>query len=425
LLLFITAVLLLSYHSLSSAKSPIGDYNLSEDDVVATVKGSLVHYIGLLSLAFVAIASLMRHRGTPCVRIGGPVGWPLLSFVVWAFISPLWAEDLQLTLQRLAGFGILCIAALAVVRRASLRDIILWTCATTALFLLIGIVAELVFGTFTPFAAGYRFAGTLPPNNTGIECGLLLLSSVAAADVEKRRRAPFWACALFGFIFLILSGSRTALAAALLALGVYLCAVASRRAKAAFGLGFFTALCVALVTLLLLGSASLPGLKSAILLGRDDPEKINTLSDRSIIWEKVGYYIRQRPVLGYGYGGFWTPNHINMISDAKQGGIPNAHSTYIDYLLTLGTVGLAAYALLLIAGTTFAFRLFRQSRSPTFAFCTALFVFCALDGLLESAIADGGTVKFLFMIVTVRLALVPDQQNSSLALRSGNRLNAP
>jgi exopolysaccharide production protein ExoQ len=409
LFLFLTAVFFLHDHDLSNAKRGIDNYGLSQDDIAAAVvkgaSGLLVRRIALLSLGIGAIVSLVRHRANGRIRIDGPLGWLLLSFVVWAFISPVWAEDLPLTLKSLAGFGMLCIAAVAVVRRLSLREIILWTFFSTVLFLFIGIFAEVVFGTFRPFASGYRFSGSLHPNSQGTECGLFLLSAVAAADLEKRRRALFWACAFLGFVFLILSGSRTALAVTLLALVVYLAAVCSRATKIVMAYSLSMIFCF---LLLFSWAGLLPGLKSVILLGRDDPGSVDTLTGRTMIWEDVGYYIRQRPILGYGYGGFWTPTHISVISDEEKWGVPDGHSTYIDYLLTLGTVGLVAYTLLLLAGIGRAFRFHRLSQNSAFAFCGALLVFCALDGFLESAIGEGSILLFLCMVVLARLAKIGD-----------------
>src|ERR1019366_9554403 len=267
LFLLLAASFFFSYHDITNAKRGIDNYNLSQDDLVATVNGSPVHHIALLSLGAGTIFILLRHRAKGRVRIDGPLGWFLLSFVVWAFVSPIWAEDLTVTLQRLAGFGVLCIAAVAVVRRFSLPEIILWTFFSTALFLLIGIVLEVIFGTFRPFTSGYRFAGSLHPNLQGIDCGLLLLSAVAAADVERRWRAMFLACAFLGFVFLILSGSRTALAAAVLALVILFCSI--------FIFG---------------GALSFSGLKSAVLLGRDDPATVDSFTGRTMIWEDVGSY---------------------------------------------------------------------------------------------------------------------------------------
>ncbi len=409
LFLFLTAVFFLHDHDLSIAKIGIDNYGLSQDDIFAAAakgtEGLPVGRIALLSLGIGAIVSLVRHRANGRLRIDGPWGWLLLSFVVWAFVSPIWAEDLPLTLKSLTGFGILCIAAAAVVRRLSLREIILWTFFTVLHFLFIGVSAEVLFGTFRPFASGYRFSGSLHPNSQGTECGLLLLSAVAAADLDKRWRALFWACAFLGFVFLILSGSRTALAAALLALVVYSAAACSRATKIALAYSLSIIVCF---LLLFLEAGLLPGLKGTILLGRDDPDSVGTFTGRTMIWEDAGYYIRQRPILGYGYGGFWTPTHINVISDEEKWGVPDGHSAYIDYLLTLGTVGLVAYTLLLFAGIRRAFRFHRLSRNSAFAFCGAFLVFCALDGFFESAIGEASILLFLCMVVLARLVKIGD-----------------
>jgi exopolysaccharide production protein ExoQ len=315
----------------------------------------------------------------------------------------------QLTVQRLGGFAIICVAAAAVARRLSLREIILWTFLSTAIFLFLGIVVEVVFGTFQPFASGYRFAGSLGPNDQGVECGILLLSAVAAADAEGRWRPLFWGCAILGLVFLVLSGSRTALAASLLALVVYEAAVRSRRSKMVFGFSSCMLFCFLLA---LVGFGVLPNLKSAVLLGRDDPDSVDSFSGRTMIWQDLEPYIRERPILGAGYGGFWTPGHIEKISDEENHGVPNGHSTYVDYLLTLGVVGAATYSGLLLVGIRDAFRCLKLSHDPAFAFCGALLVFCAVHGVLESGSAERGIQKFLCMVVLVRLAFLSPQQDS-------------
>ena len=335
LFLFLAAVLFLSYHDLLYAKRVLDDSSI-DDNIARIGEGSLVHRIALLSLGIGAIVSLVRYQANRRLRIAGPLGWLVLGFVVWAFISPIWAADLPLTVQKLVPFGVLCIAAVAVARRLSVHEIILWTFFSTGLFLLIGIFAEVLFGTFRPFASDYRFAGSLHPNAQGVECGLLLLSAVAAANAERRWRALCWACAFLGFVFLILTRSRTAIAAAVLSLVVYLVAVGSRRLKIALVGGSFNTTCC-LFLLLVIGGL-LPGLNSAIQLGRNDAGDADTFTGRTMIWEDVGHYIHLRPILGYGYCGFWTPTHINAI----WGEVTSSHSAYIEYLLTLGIVGLVA-----------------------------------------------------------------------------------
>jgi exopolysaccharide production protein ExoQ len=411
--LFLTAVFFLAFHDPSNAARAVDNQNPSADEIVAGASNyALGHRIALLSLGFAAIVSLVRYRANIHLRIDFPLGWLLLSFVAWAFISPVWAENLPWTLKSLASFGILCVAAVALVRRLSLREIILWIVFSTALFLFVGIVAEIFYGTFRPFAPGYRFMGTLHPAGQAIQCSLLVLSAVAAADLERRWRALFWACALVGFVGVIITNSRTELASVLIALVAYLVAVRSTRSKIAmaWSLGI-----ISYVLLLFLGSGFLPGLKSAILLGRDDPGSVDTFTGRTILWKDLGYYIRQHPVLGYGYGGFWTPTHISAISSEEQWGVPNGHSAYVDCLLTLGEVGLVAYALVLLAGIWSAFGLYRRSQNSVFAFCGGLLVFCLLDGFLESEITEGGLLMYLCLVALVKLAFVSPLAHPSVA----------
>jgi O-antigen ligase len=397
--LFLAAVFFLVYQDLSSSK--IDNYNRSEDDIITAVtEGSLVRRIALLSLGLFAIVNLVRHRAEGRLRIHGPLGWILLGFAAWAFLSLIWAEDIALTFRRLVVFGILCIAAVAVARRLSLREIILWTFFSTTLFLVIGVSAEVLLGTFRPFASGYRFAGTLHPNGQGINCALLLLSGVAAADVEKYRRTIFRACALLGFVFLILTASRTSFAAALLALAVYLGAVCSRTTKIAMAYALSIAFCV---LLLVLGNAFLPNLKSAVMLARDD-STFDSFNGRNIIWEECAYYVARRPITGYGFDGFWTQHHVAEISADSKWGVGSAHSAYLECLLGVGLVGLVLYILALLVGVWRAFRLYRLSQNSVFVFCGALLLFCITDGLLESAVVDASLLMFLSFVVLASLA---------------------
>ena len=216
--LFLAVVFFLMTYNLIFAEMGGSNDSISVNDLTAAItEGSLTRQIALISLALVAIASLLHHRSNVRLRVNGLLGWVFLGFMVWAFLSSIWAADVALTLKRLVILGILCVAAVAIVLRFSLRMIILWTVFTTTIFLLIGVFAELAFGTFTPFTSGYRFAGAMHPNVQGVDCALLLLSAVAAADIEKCQKLLFRGGALLGFVFLILTGSRTSFASVLLA----------------------------------------------------------------------------------------------------------------------------------------------------------------------------------------------------------------
>jgi O-antigen ligase len=414
--LFLAAVLFLVYHDFSNSRKGSDNFNLSADEIATGIEeGSLPRRIGLLSLGLFAIVSLLRPRTDAGLQINGPFGWILLSLGAMALVSPIWAEDMPQTLTRTGVFGILCIAAVAVARRLTLREIVLWTFFTTGFYLLIGASAEIAFGTFRPFASGYRFAGTLHPNSQGINCALVMLSGLAAADMEKHRRGIFRACALVGFVFLILTESRTSFAAAALAIVVYCAATWPKKMKIATAYGLSILFCLLMLVLV---NASVPGLKSAVLFERND-SGMDSFNGRTWIWGDVGYYIERRPILGYGYDGFWTPAHIGEISAEEKWGVPNSHSAYLDYLLSLGAVGLFAYLLLLFLGIKRAFSFHSLSHNSAFAFFGAFLVFCALDGMLESSVVNPSLPMFLSIVVFAQLAFVrpalPSVVNGRLA----------
>ena len=410
--LFLAAAFFLCQHGLfTSVNMPEGSIP-SEDYVVARIaNGSLSRLIGFLALGLFSVVSLNRNRGVR-FRLNGLLGQVMLFFAGWTLLSIVWADDPSLTFKRQVVFAILSLSSVATARRFYFREIVSWTLFTTGLYLLIGVSTEIALGTFSPFKPGYRFAGTLLPNDQGINCALLVLSGVAAADTTRSRQTLFRACAVFGLVFLVLTASRTALGALLLAVGVYITSVASRRANIFGALAIFATSIVLWVPIALIGGTSPPDLKSTALLGRDTSTAAS-FSGRTEVWEEVEYYIHQHPILGLGYGDFWTPARTSIISDEVKWGVPNSHSAYFDYFLTLGAVGLAAYVLSLLLAIRLAFRLQKLSQNSGFAFCGALLVFCSLDGLLESNVAEGSLLMFLSLVVLIKLGFgayfAPDQ----------------
>lgn len=401
LLLFLTVAIGFAQQDLSYARKGTDNYNIAADDVISAVtEGSLAHHLALLSLAVVATVSLIRNRANRSLHTNGLLGWSLITFSVWALISPIWAENVSLTVTRTGVFCILCIAAVAVAFRFSIRQFVLWTFFSTLLFVLGGVLAEVSFGIFRPFESGYRFAGGLHPNGQGIQCGLLLLSAIAAANLERRWRALLWSCALLGLVFLVLSGSRTAFGSTVLALGGYLAATCSRKAKLLLTCALGLLFCC---LLLFVG----PGLGGVSRFGRvEDTGSYDSLNGRTLVWIDVGDYVRQHPLLGYGYGGFWTANHIADISEREKWGVAASHSAYIDCMLALGIVGLVLYVILLIAGVRRAFGLYRLTKNPGFAFGGALVLYFTLDGFLDSVILGVSLLMFVCMVILAQLAFL-------------------
>jgi O-antigen ligase len=181
---------------------------------------------------------------------------------------------------------------------------------------------------------------------------------------------------------------------------VYLGAVSAKRTKIAMAYALSIIFCI---LVLFLANGFLPNLKAAIRLGREDTG-LSSFNGRTGVWDEIRPYVQRRPILGYGYGGFWTPSHISEISEGEKWGIPNSHSAYLDNLLSLGAVGMVTYTFLLFSGIMCAFRFQKRDRDSASAFCGSVLVFCAFGGLLESVNIDPSLLMFLSLVVLASLA---------------------
>jgi len=76
----------------------------------------------------------------------------------------------------------------------------------------------------------------------------------------------------------------------------------------------------------------------ASTLGRDE-----TLTGRTEIWADLLPVMMQKPLIGAGFGGFWTPVTRQMYGQSE------AHSGYLDVLLDQGFVGMAFLTMFLLS----------------------------------------------------------------------------
>jgi len=280
----------------------------------------------------------------------------------------------------------------------------MWVFFATTAFLIIAIAVEIYTGAFQPWDSGYRFAGTQHPNDEGIECGLLVLSGLAASQLDKQRLWTYRSFAGGGLVFLLLTGSRTSLIATFLAVVVYLVMsgwTASKRVilvSSILGTGLLLAS---------LATGLSPVVTNVLSKQRDGDDSVESFAGRTQIWQDVTEYILRRPLTGHGYGSFWTPEHIRAISDEEKWGVPDSHSAYIDYLLTIGAVGLMLYLACLIQGLWRSLSLTYSTENEGIPFFTGILIFGAVDGFFESSIGEVSLLMFTCFIALVWLAFTP------------------
>ena len=98
------------------------------------------------------------------------------------------------------------------------------------------------------------------------------------------------------------------------------------------------------IIIIFTGGSSVGSLASSA--GRDA-----TLTGRTQVWASLLPVALQRPIVGCGFGSFWTPITKKVFD------IPTAHSGYLDVLLDLGFVGILLISMFLLSSCRKAQRL--------------------------------------------------------------------
>jgi exopolysaccharide production protein ExoQ len=208
---------------------------------------------------------------------------------------------------------------------------------------------------------------------------------------SRRRWLLFSAAALCG-IMVALSTSKTA---ALIGAVMLLLATlynASRKS----GIAAWTVAATAMVL----------GGTGALLLASNPDEALSafgrdaTLTGRTGLWEAVWLEILDRPVLGSGYGAFWSDagergGHIFALVGWEP---PHSHNGFLDLALDLGVVGILPLAIsfgVLLARSAV---LLRAQRAAMWSLMFATFL--VLYNLSESSLLRPGTPFWILYVAT-------------------------
>jgi O-antigen ligase len=311
-------------------------------------EGRASRQVGFLTLAGFGVLGLLlpARRDEPRRRVW-PLLFPLVSLVLWAYLSVLWSDDRSLTAKRLVVFTAIWTSVEAAVKHLRMRDVAVAAGTYAGLTLLAGLYAEFLHrGVGEASAHAWRFAGTGSPNNTGLVAFFL-----AAAMLHGIVRRGFtgtgtgWRWLIFASALGILwmTRSRTSLAIALLALSTQasLAVRPTRAAAAALAGATVLSLGVFLVIAGLLGPVW-----QAALMGRDS-SNVQTLTGRTDIWAFAIEEATQDParaVAGHGHDTFWSAERTQQVSRRVGFTISESHNAYLEAWLNLGLVGTLAWA---------------------------------------------------------------------------------
>jgi len=398
-LILLAGCFFLAFHDVSISLNK--DYDRPAGELLSQAEqGNVRRQLGFLGVGAVGALGL-RERSHRKIAFRSAEGALCLFLTAWLALSLLWSVDPIVSLKRILQFGIVTLCGLTMATRVSGAALPAFVCIATSGYLLVGLGAELALGTFSP---GDRFAGTLHPNGQGLNCALMVLSASALlAGAPRAWRAWLRVALVLGFGALLLTRSRTALTSLVLALILSRIVSLPRwRALAATAtLAWLGALVV------FVGGDGIQSFaREGVELGRDETD-LSTFQGRTEVWEACLEYARERPLLGYGFGAFWTPDHLQAISSSLGWGVPDAHSTYVEHLLNLGSVGAAVYVLMMVLAARAAFLRGRASGDAGSRFVLSLILFLLPYGVLESAPAQVSLHMFILIWALLYLLSTP------------------
>lgn len=366
---------------------------------------SRVLWLAVLALSLWIILQRQALAGL-LVRTLNPF---LLVLVVLALASLAWSIDTGLTARRLLRMGTIVLACVAFVlmgwhaRRYQnvVRPIV-------TLMLLGSLAFGLAYPQFaihdqaSPELAGAWRGLANHKNGLGALACLGLILWVHAGLTREVK----WFAALSGSAIaaacLVLSRSSTSMATAVLVLAVLLLTLRSGRSLRPY----LPILIAVLAGLLMLYAFSLLGLipgrsiltaPISVLSAKD-----GTLTGRTEIWWILAEHISLRPLLGSGYGAYWTgapiPGTESYVFMARMGAFypGTAHNGYFDILNDLGWVGLLLLLAYAATHVRQSLRLLRSHWGQGALYLAPLFL-QLVSNLSESRWFSVLSVDFVFM----------------------------
>jgi exopolysaccharide production protein ExoQ len=334
----------------------------------------------------------------------------LLILVGFMLISILWSNIPFISFKRWTRQVAALLMVLVVLSepspRCAIETVLRRMIYITIPFSLVLIKYYSIYGRYyNPFTGEELWKGVAQTKNTlGIVCiiaGFFLIWTLIRR--WKGNNPPVWKfqthseLLLLGITGILLIGSKSATAGSVLVIGVLAYAGFHLVAKKRRNLGR-NVLAIILLIIMIIGtvtpftSASSLG-PFARYLGRD-----STLTGRTDIWGSILPFLKNRLVLGLGFGGFWTSETVKAALDVNE-----THNGYLEVILNIGIVGLLlAYALLLSYSRKAQLELFRDFDWG--AICACFLIMFAVHNITESSLNDlsSALMTLVLFLSTIR-----------------------
>ena len=265
--------------------------------------------------------------------------WPYTLILILCFLSTIWSPYRLGTVRRSVTLGICVVYGIYLYDTLGLSGLAKLVARTSVV---LGILSIVVFiaapsiGRDQQLSYSTALRGVFSGKNSAGELMVLgICSAMYLGSRPGNSKLVAILSSLFMFIVILLTRSATSLLIAAMLIGIGgLTWTRNWRVHLVMGFGIV----VIVVSLATYAVVDLDGLFG--LVGRD-----SSLTGRLPLWQEVVKAIAKRPLLGYGYSGFWVAESRDIQYLWLRVGwpAPSAHDGYLDIVLQIGFVGLAMY----------------------------------------------------------------------------------
>ena len=309
----------------------------------AITKSTFVQSLNSLQVLVSIFLFWVGYSKSKKLTVGGTL---LIAVVAFLFVSVLWSVDPETSLRRSCAYLVFVLGVIGISNILSCDEYM----QMIRRLVLISAIASLVLLVFSPASAlmpdGAMRGVFAHKNIFGQVMAAGVLASLHGMRVGGGHRWS-WAAMILLFIGLALASRSVTSQLIIFAF----CAaetfvMVSQRSVVA-------KIIIIIISIPVAGIFVLSPDVILNVLGKD-----STLTGRTDLWEYVDISISQRPLLGWGFGAFWSP--INPAADeiSRNLGwtVPEAHNGWRELLLQVGGLGTSLFSIILIRNVWIAIR---------------------------------------------------------------------
>lgn len=377
------------------------------------VSGSVqTQYTAVILFGFLFGLANMRFDPGPFIKLAREE-WVLPVFLGYISLSVLWSAvpersfDFVLIMVLIAGFGYWLVV------RFPVRQII----GMLAVMFSIGTVVQLTLITFLPHYAVLDDGWTGLTKNRNVfgrSVSLAILVLLLAWRVFPRYRVAIWVMIAGNAVMIANANSKTSLVASLAAPGLFAIFTFFRARRTLYG-----AVAVSMTI-----AAGIVAYLTAINLGNisETLDRAPDLSGRTPIWSAVWPEVFKRPVVGYGWRGFYNLDFTGPAFEVHRRlgrVLPHSHDALLDALLEVGIVGATLMVLIVVRLFIRGARVIRYYRGATGMLPLLVAAYTVLVSITEYGVFTTD-IQFLVFVVAV-LAAVPGRRDQLAAAFATDR----